>query len=36
MQVALLIPVVGIVAACAALCVSRASYYRAHCTACEN
>lgn len=29
MQVALLIPVVGIVAACAALCVSRASYYRA-------
>jgi putative transposase len=28
MQVALLIPVVGIVAACAALCVSRASYYR--------
>lgn len=29
MQVALLIPVVGTVAACAALCVSRASYYRA-------
>lgn len=29
MQLALLIPVVGIVAACAALCVSRASYYRA-------
>ena len=28
MQVALLIPVVGIVAACAALCVSRTSYYR--------
>lgn len=29
MQLALLIPIVGIVVACAALCVSRASYYRA-------